>query len=145
MGSPAVKYGPQVWLVVESKQSWVTAIMGVEQSNVLGCEVYDDNGPDNITSLLTDKTLADVSYEKIHKPILGVLEGPNNGIFTLHNQSLKQLYGTLQQENIQFAQYPSSADSWTVSKGNTKWIPYRFNHYNEPSNLDGVFLLEIGV
>lgn len=45
--------------------------------------------------------LADVSYEKIHKPILGVLEGPNNGIFTLHNQSLKQLYGTLQQENIQ--------------------------------------------
>lgn len=43
------------------------------------------------------------------------------------------------------AEYPSSADPWRVSKGNTEWIPYHFNDYNEPSNLDGVFLLEIGV
>lgn len=55
-------------------------------------------------------------------------------IYELRDYNIKRDY-----KHSHVAEHPSSADSWRASKGNTECIPYRFNHYNEPSNLEGVF------
>ncbi|XP_024036160.1 F-box protein CPR1-like [Citrus clementina] len=157
---------------------------------MISYQVYDDNGPNSVTSLFKDKTLVDLSYENIHRPISRELLGPYDGIFclcdggliTLWNPATKEcrtlpnykknlpafatflkrdaIFGLcdgsgdykvvfickLWNEKIQdayehahVAVYTSSTDSWRVSKGNIKWIPYVFESYYNNANLNGVF------
>ncbi|KAH9662741.1 F-box domain-containing protein [Citrus sinensis] len=107
-------------------------------------QVYDDAGHDNLTCLFKDKTLADISYENIHRPILRTLLGPYDDhtsgdykvvfICELWNEQIEAPY-----EHSLVAIYTSTTDSWRVSKGNVEWIPYDFKSHFKSTNLNGVF------
>ncbi|KAL9461740.1 hypothetical protein AB3S75_004687 [Citrus x aurantiifolia] len=65
---------------------------------IISYHVYDDAGHDNLTCLFKDKTLADISYENIHRPILRTLLGPYDGIFCLCDDSLIFLWNPATKE-----------------------------------------------